>query len=323
MNIPELIKMMNQRGAERLPFLFVVDFELSEGIFLERPLTSQEILFRLPGIANYRAPEAPNSASIVTLKAFPVPYDEYKAGFDVVMAGLRRGDSFLVNYTARTPVATALSLKEIFLASRSPYGIYVPGRFVCFSPERFVRIADGIISTNPMKGTASANLPGAQEALLADPKERAEHYTIVDLMRNDIGTVADSVEVKRFRYIDKIRTGSGTILQTSSEITGRLPADHTSHLGDIILRMLPAGSVSGAPKMSTVDIIKMAERGPRGFYTGVFGYFDGRTLDSAVMIRYIEEYQGQKFFRSGGGITVNSIAENEYSEVCQKIYLPI
>lgn len=86
--------------------------------------------------------------------------------------------------------------------------------------------------------------------------------------------------------------------------------------------MLPAGSISGAPKQSTIDLIKEAEIIPRGYYTGIFGYFDGENFDSAVMIRFIEEHNGEKFFRSGGGITVLSDARYEYEEVIEKIYLP-
>jgi para-aminobenzoate synthetase component I len=138
----------------------------------------------------------------------------------------------------------------------------------------------------------------------ADPKEIAEHNTIVDLMRNDIGMVAEDVQVERFRYIDRIKTHNGDILQVSSEITGRLPKDNLSHLGDIVFRMLPAGSVSGAPKQSTVNLIHKAEPETRGYYTGVFGFFDGSELDTAVLIRFIVQDKNKLFFHSGGGITI-------------------
>lgn len=104
-----------------------------------------------------------------------------------------------------------------------------------------------------MKGTIDASIPDAAQAILADPKETAEHYTVVDLLRNDLGMVAERVEVKRFRYIDTLRTNRGDILQVSSEIVGTLPEDSFSRMGDILFRMLPAGSVSGAPKRSTLD----------------------------------------------------------------------
>ena len=174
-----------------------------------------------------------------------------------------------------------------------------------------------------MKGTIDATIPGAERLLLLNLKEQCEHNTIVDLIRNDISTIATQVQVERFRYIEKIKTFQGEILQTSSEITGRLPGGYLSRLGDTIFKLLPAGSISGAPKPATIALIRKAERQPRGFYTGIFGYFDGVNLDSAVMIRYIEKEGENYYFRSGGGITAQSKPEEEYREILQKIYLPI
>jgi para-aminobenzoate synthetase component 1 len=93
-------------------------------------------------------------------------------------------------------------------------------------------------------------------------------------------------------------------------------------LGDIIATLLPAGSISGAPKRKTVEIIHEAEQGPRGFYSGVCGIFDGSNLDSAVMIRFIGKENGKFVYRSGGGITINSIARKEYQELIDKVYVP-
>lgn len=108
--------------------------------------------------------------------------------------------------------------------------------------------------------------------------------------------------------------------QVSSEITGKLGADYKSKLGDILFSLLPAGSISGAPKKKTVEIIRHAEGEERGYYTGVCGYFDGESLDSCVLIRYLDE-QGR--YRSGGGITFLSQLEEEYQEMIDKVYVPI
>jgi para-aminobenzoate synthetase component 1 len=91
----------------------------------------------------------------------------------------------------------------------------------------------------------------------------------------------------------------------------------------MLIRLLPAGSISGAPKRKTVEIIQEAEGEERGFYTGVAGLFDGRNLDSGVLIRYIEKVNGNLFYRSGGGITTQSVKEKEYQEVIDKVYVPI
>ena len=231
--------------------------------------------------------------------------------------------SFLTNLTVRTPIRTDLAPDAIYRRARALYKMYYPGAFVCFSPERFVRIdADGTIASNPMKGTIDARLPRARERILSDPKETAEHNTIVDLIRNDLSMVADEVHVRRFRYIDRLETSAGPILQVSSEIVGRLATDWRSHVGDVIARLLPAGSVSGAPKDATVRLIRQAEQTPRGFYTGVFGLFDGHTLDSAVFIRFIDLTTDPFTYQSGGGITARSRMHDEYEEVIQKVYLP-
>ena len=174
-----------------------------------------------------------------------------------------------------------------------------------------------------MKGTIDASLPSAYNQLMNDPKETAEHATIVDLIRNDLSMVAEQVSVTRYRYADILQTNSGSILQTSSEICGILPDDYRTRLGDIIFKLLPAGSITGAPKLKTMDIIAHAENYKRGFYTGISGYFDGNNLDSAVMIRFIEQQGDKLYFKSGGGITCRSNPESEYNEMKQKIYVPI
>ena len=120
-----------------------------------------------------------------------------------------------------------------------------------------------------------------------------------------------------------MQTNKGPILQTSSEICGTLPEDYTARLGDIIFRLLPAGSITGAPKPKTVEIIAQAEDYRRGFYTGIMGHYADGQLDSAVMIRFIEQENGQLHFKAGGGITAKSRWESEYNEVIQKIYVPI
>jgi len=174
-----------------------------------------------------------------------------------------------------------------------------------------------------MKGTIDASLPDAEQLILSDAKELSEHVTIVDLIRNDLSGVAKNVEVNRFRYIEKIKTNQKDLLQVSSEIAGDLSDDYASHIGSILISLLPAGSISGAPKKKTIQIIQEAEKEKREFYTGVFGYFDGENLDSAVMIRFIEQAGNDFYYRSGGGITAQSEAEKEYQEAIDKIYVPI
>ncbi|HEX6893284.1 MAG TPA: chorismate-binding protein, partial [Chryseolinea sp.] len=135
--------------------------------------------------------------------------------------------------------------------------------------------------------------------------------------------IATDVRVTRFRYIDKIRTSSKTLLQVSSEIVGQLENGYLGQLGNILVKLLPGGSVSGAPKSRTLEIIRQTEVEKRGYYTGVFGIFDGESLDSGVMIRFIEKQGSRYFYRSGGGITTQSKGESEYQEAIDKVYVPI
>jgi para-aminobenzoate synthetase component 1 len=313
---------MNECGGRGAPFLFAIDFEMAEGLFLEDPFSQSEVLFRVNGRGNSPQKRLNGQRARCGISSTPGSFKEYLEKFQVVRRGLLRGDSFLVNLTVRTPVTASLSLEEIFSLSDSPYSLCVPGRFTCFSPETFVKIQGTVISTYPMKGTIDASYPNAKEAILNDFKESAEHATIVDLLRNDLSILADGVEVSRYRYIDHLKTSEREILQVSSEIRGNLKEGWQGGVGDIIFSMLPAGSCSGAPKASTLRIIQEAEREARGFYTGVFGLFDGKGLDSGVLIRFIEERDGGLYFRSGGGITAYSKAEDEYDEVLEKIYLP-
>lgn len=318
----QAIEILNQWGRDQIPFLFIVDFEM-KAIQLFR--TGIE----LPGHISFRFPElqsnhlCPRNGRAIVFQKHPVPFSDYQQVFAKVMEQILAGNSFLLNLTFPTPVEINLSLQEIYHLSAAKYKLLVDDAFVCFSPETFVTIRDGIISSHPMKGTIKASVPGAEDKILNNHKETAEHNTIVDLIRNDLSMVATHVNVKRFRYIDQVKTHDGDILQVSSEITGKLPDHYLDKLGTIIFTMLPAGSVTGAPKPKTVEIIKEAELSPRGYYTGIFGHFDGRDLDSAVMIRFIENRDRKLWFRSGGGITHMSDPESEYQELIDKVYVPI
>jgi len=313
---------MNELGGHRIPFLFVIDFDVNEPVVL--PITHTEkndIFYDINGLANcarVAVPERP-----IMFKKNPIPFSEYRRVFHLVRENLNRGNSYLLNLTFQTGIETNMSLNEIFHLSRAKYRVLFRDKFVVFSPEIFVQIRDGIISSNPMKGTIDAHIEDAEARILCDQKELAEHTTIVDLIRNDLSSVAKHVRVEQFRYIDKIQTNEKDLLQVSSRITGQLPADYHKNIGTILFELLPAGSVTGAPKRKTVEIIKDVETYSRGYYTGIVGYFDGSTLDSGVMIRFIEQTEDGLVYKSGGGITVFSNAEAEYQELIDKVYVPI
>ncbi|MEL6389327.1 MAG: chorismate-binding protein, partial [Bacteroidota bacterium] len=135
--------------------------------------------------------------------------------------------------------------------------------------------------------------------------------------------VAKGVHVKRWRYIDHIQTAEDTLLQVSSEIQGRLDSGWQDQIGRLFTLMLPAGSISGAPKRRTLEIIQEAEEVDRGWYTGVCGIFDGERLDSGVMIRLVAQDGPELYYHSGGGITAMSRVQSEFDEMIKKIYVPL
>lgn len=323
MNSPDSVfEKMNIMGSRGVPFLFMIDFACLEPIAIPlNEAAEQGILFDVRGFINYDSEPTSNMKALIFEK-FPVDFAQYRKAFEIAMESLRFGNSYLLNLTFATPVRINRSLKEIFMLSKAPYRILSDDRFVVFSPECFIRIAGNTIRSFPMKGTIDAGLHDASNILLSDRKEMAEHNTIVDLIRNDLSMVSSAVRVERFRYLEEIKTNQKHLLQASSEIAGKLTSDWPSKIGTILQTLLPAGSISGAPKTMTIDIIKKAEPIKRGFYTGVFGIFDGETLDSAVMIRYIKQEGEDLFFHSGGGITINSNAGSEYNEMIDKVYVP-
>jgi len=318
----EFSKRLNEWGSKKVPFLFIVDFEN------EKPLTwklsdvnPSELKFDIQGFTNVLNVKGHTDSANMTV--FPNPFHEYEKKFNFVFEQLSYGYSFLINLTDKTRIETKSSLVSLFEQSKARYRLWYKDQFLVFSPEIFIQIKDRKIFTFPMKGTMDATIPNARQNLLDDAKELAEHVTIVDLMRNDISQIASNVMVNRFRYLEEVKTHERTLLQVSSEIVGDLPVDYAATIGDLIISLLPGGSVSGAPKAKTMEIIRQAEKEKRGYYTGVFGYFDGVNLDSGVMIRFIEKEGDKLFYRSGGGITTQSNAKSEYQELIDKIYVPI
>ena len=323
LNRTEAACRMNRLGAEGRPFIFVIDYK-QEQVFLEETgeVKPTEVLYDFQGYTNVKKHLA-SSAEKIDWETFPIPFETYAASFQNVIDEIHAGNSYLVNLTCSTPILTNLTLQDIFYRSSARYKLWMNDIFVVFSPEIFVRMENEQVYSYPMKGTIDATVPNARNQILDNPKEAAEHATIVDLIRNDLSMIATEVSVTRYRYIDELQTHRGPLLQVSSEICGHLPSDWKSHIGDNLFRLLPAGSITGAPKKKTMQIIAAAERYERGFYTGVMGYFDGNRLDSAVMIRFLEKQGEQLFFKSGGGITSRSDLQSEYNEMKQKVYVPI
>ncbi len=314
------IRQMNEWGEKGRPFFFLIDFDQQKPVVLPlEEVAEAGIRFSTPDFPDNET----ETTNEVLLEHEGYSLSSYTTQFQNVIAHLRAGDSFLVNLTCQTPVRLNIPFSQVYKEVRAKYKLLYKNEFLVFSPETFVQIQDGVISSCPMKGTLDATIPNALQILTDNPKEKAEHSTIVDLIRNDLSIVATNVQVKRFRYIEEISAGKGRLLQASSEITGQLPAGYPSRIGDILFALLPAGSVTGAPKKRTVEIICETETYQRGYYTGIFGIFDGRNLDSAVSIRFLEKTSEGTVYKSGGGITAQSDLMQEFDEMIQKIYVPL
>lgn len=319
----ELIKeKLNKFGFEKEPFLFVLSYDLSKFYIEKLSNLPSTIKFEL----NFKEHQKTKTVQENKLEKIPLSFKEYKKKFDILQNEIKEGNSYLLNLTAKTKIKTALSLEDIYKNTQARFKLRFQNQnenFVCFSPERFVEIKKNKISTYPMKGTIDSSIINAQARILGDIKEMAEHTMVVDLLRNDLGIVGSKVRVDMFRYVEKINAGNKKLFQVSSKISANLQNNWHENIGDILTSLLPAGSITGTPKKKTIEILNKVEEYDRGFYTGIFGFFDGENLDSSVMIRFIEiDKKGELFYKSGGGITCDSNVELEYQELLDKIYLP-
>lgn len=324
----DFVGKMNFYGRKGVKFLFIIDFEMKFPIVLKLSESKDFcVKYFVDGIKNYNEDIALiKDKKELNFQKYPVSFEIYKKAFNNVIKNEKDGNSYLLNLTFKNPVKINFGLEEIFYKSKARYKLYFKNEeneFVLFSPETFINITDGKIFTYPVKGTIDASITDAEEILLNDKKEKAEHLTVVDLLRNDLNIVCSGVKVNRFGFIEKVSTNFGELFQMTSEIEGKIKPNLCKRYGDILFNMLPAGSICGAPKRKTLEIIKETELDNRGYYTGVFGIYDGKNLKSSVMIRFIEKKGDDCFYRSGGGITVYSDVRKEYNEMVEKIYAPI
>ena len=216
---------------------------------------------------------------------------------------------------------------EVYRALRtvnpSPYMYYLKLgalRLVGASPEMMVRVEDGLAEMRPIAGTKPRGKTPAEdtalsEELLADPKERAEHVMLVDLGRNDLGRVCEyhTVRVSEMMVIERY----SHVMHIVSHVEGELREGQTAF--DVIRACLPAGTLSGAPKIRAMEIIDELEPTRRGTYGGAVGYFSfSGSTDTAITIRTLVIKDGVAYVQAGGGIVADSVPETEYEETLNK-----
>ena len=281
-------------------------------------------------------PERPDRAGTPTARGAgrpEAPDAAYLAAFARVQERLRAGDTYEVNLTHRLAVESGLDPLAAYLRLRelnpAPYAGFlqhdVPGAcawLLSSSPERFATIgADRVLETKPIKGTTPRSDDPAEDAahrerLAADPRYRAENLMIVDLLRHDVASVCEvgSVEVPRLMEVESY----ASVHQLVSTVRGRLREEVTTV--EALRALFPAGSMTGAPKLRTMEVVEEVEATPRGVYSGAFGWIsaDGRA-DLGVVIRsLVTAGDGRWRIGTGGGITVLSDAADEHAESALK-----
>lgn len=311
-----MFEKLNTLGKKRVPFLVISDFLASKVEVIElTELHMHDIEFSIDEDYVFKK----HGESFIKEEE---DFASYKEKFDKVIEHIKSGNSYLLNLTAPTKIRSKLSLGEIYKIANAKYKLRYKDEFVSFSPEKFINIKNSYIHTYPMKGTIDASLESAKEKILSDKKELAEHTMIVDLLRNDLSIVAQDIKVESFRYVQRVDAGERDLLQVSSHISGFVGENWHERVGDILQKLLPAGSISGTPKRKTLEIIKEVESYERAYFSGIFGVYDGESFDSGVMIRFLEKSRDGYVYKSGGGITLDSDARLEYNELRDKVYLP-
>ena len=293
-------------------------------------LVPDAVWMRCTDVSVIEEPEhLPDPAPRPRAKAGPVP-DWYAASFAAVQEALHAGHSYEVNLTYRERLASDVDPVTAYLrlraANPAPYACFLrhPGvALLSSSPERFAVVrADRVVETKPIKGTTPRGKAPEKDAaqahrLATDAKFRAENLMVTDLLRHDVGGISEigSVEVPGLMEVESYPH----VHQLVSTIQGRLREEVSTM--DALRALFPAGSMTGAPKRRTMEIIDAVEGSPRGAYAGAVGWVaaDGRA-DLGVVIRsLVTDGEGTWELGTGGGITVHSQADEEWAETRWKV----
>ncbi|MDO5560291.1 MAG: anthranilate synthase component I [Oscillospiraceae bacterium] len=245
---------------------------------------------------------------------------------------IRNGDIFQIVLSQRFEIKNPPDSFSVYRMLRStnpsPYLYYFSNPEYCIagaSPEMLVNVRGSVITTKPIAGTIARSDDEAQDLILEqklknDTKEQSEHTMLVDLGRNDIGKVSEygSVKVSKYMYTEKY----SKVMHLVSDVEGRLRSDKNST--DALMAVLPAGTLSGAPKIRAMQLIDSFEKTKRGLYGGTIGYlgFDGN-MDTCIAIRTVLFKNNSAYIQAGAGITADSVPEKEYTETLNKAYAMI
>lgn len=252
---------------------------------------------------------------------------EFEAAVRKCVEYIRAGDIFQVVFSQRLSVPLSADPFEVYRTLRvvnpSPFMFFLRTpkcTLVGSSPEILVRVVDGKVTVRPLAGTRRRGKTDEEdqrlaEELLADPKERAEHVMLVDLGRNDVGRVAKfgSVEISDVMVIERY----SHVMHITSNVTGQLTDDRDAF--DALAACLPAGTVSGAPKVRAMEVIDEIEPHRRGPYGGAVGYIDfAGNMDTCIALRTMVIHDGTAYIQAGAGIVADSVPAQEYEETLNK-----
>ena len=277
-------------------------------------------------ITNYKAKEIPKGRKTSDYR-YLFEEDEYKKKVEITKNHIKEGNIFQLVLSNRIEADYEGSLFDTYRTLRtlnpSPYMFYFSSgdiEMAGASPETLVKATNGEVRTFPLAGTRPRGKDDDEDKklekeLLADEKELSEHNMLVDLGRNDLGKICKYGSVKVEKYMEIQRYSH--VMHISSTVYGKIRDDKDAV--DAIEAVLPAGTLSGAPKIRACKIINKLENNKRGVYGGAIGYLDfSGNMDTCIAIRLAFKKNGKVFIRSGAGIVADSVPENEFKECINK-----
>lgn len=328
----------NQRMIKDLPLLdmglydwaLVVDHQLQKVTFFaeQNNAKNQAILDEVRTIWNQDEPTLPLTAKVLGDFQPLISQEDYQVALNKIHGDIKRGRYYQVNFTqpfVTTYQGSAFSLyQQVTAVNPVPYAAYIQGaevEILSFSPERFLSYDEGAIRAEPIKGTIKRASDAKadwllQQKLLESEKNQAENVMIVDLLRNDLGKIArpGSVQVPHLCVVESYPS----VHHLVSTVTAQCRPD--IHPFDAFISCFPGGSITGAPKLEAMQAIMELEPYSRGVYCGAVGYFSRHPFfDTNITIRTLTAQSGNLYLAAGGGIVMDSHADEEYQECFIKI----
>lgn len=313
--------------AVRMPAAVIVDHQLQQTTLVAESAFADAFAQMLEDVSTITSDSKQGSLEGVSVFLTEDTPERFTQGVERVREYIGAGDVFQVNLSRAWNGATGANAATLYQhlrrANPAPFACLADfGEFaiISSSPERLIRVQDGVVDTRPIAGTRPRGTDAVKdqallEELIAHPKERAEHIMLIDLERNDLGRICEygTVKVDELMVIESYQH----VHHIVSNVRGKLRAGITP--GQIIRAVFPGGTITGCPKVRCMEIIAELEQTGRGAYTGSVGYLNHNgDMDLNILIRTMTLVQGQLQLRTGAGIVMDSIPANELTETRHK-----